>query len=183
MRTALAALVVATGATLAGGSCAHANRPVVLERSAGASVTRLSDLPTMAGAHLVVLLRSGESAVGRLETIDGNVLILRLSEDGLNTRRVPEEEIVCLAERVGKSTTARGWLGALVGVATSLPFGISMAGDMVVPAAIAGALIAGNTGQPKARVLLDRSHLAAKERICPASLRVRSSSARGTPTG
>jgi hypothetical protein len=54
---------------------------------------------------------------------------------------------------------------------------------MVVPAAIAGALIAGNTGQPKARVLLDRSHLAAKERICPASLRVRSSSARGTPTG
>jgi hypothetical protein len=41
---------------------------------------------------------------------------------------------------------------------------------MMMPAAIAGALIAGNTGQPKARVLLDRSHLGASERVCPSSL-------------
>lgn len=175
MRTAPAALVVATCAMLPSSGCAHANRPVVLEHPAGASVSRLSDFLSKPGAHLVMVLRSGESAEGALETIDGNVLVLRVTQDDLSTRRVREEEIVCLAERVGRSTTVRGWLGALVGVAASLPFGISMSADMMVPAAIAGALIAGNTGQPRARVVLDRSHLVAIERICPASLRVRSS--------
>ena len=171
MRRTPAAVVVAACAMALGASgCAHANRPVVLERPAGASVSRLSDLPSMPGADIVVLLRSGESARGAVETIDGNVLVLRVTEDGLTTRRVAEEEIVCLARRVGKSTTARGWLGALIGAAVSLPFGISIAGDMMMPAAIAGALIAGNTGQPRARVLLDRSHLAAGERVCPGSL-------------
>ena len=184
MRSAPTAGVVATCAMALGVSgCAHANRPVVLERPAGASVSRLSDLPSMPGADVVVLLRSGESARGAVDTIDGNVLVLRTTDDGLTIRRVAEEEIVCLARRVGKSTTGRGWLGALIGASVSLPFGISMAGDMMMPAAIAGALIAGNTGQPRARVLLNRSHLAATERMCPASLRVRSSSARGTPTG
>jgi hypothetical protein len=171
MRRPPAAVVVAASALAPGGSgCAHANRPVVLERPAGASVSRLSDLPSMPGACVVVLLRNGESAKGAVETIDGNVLVLRVTEDGLTTRRVAEEEIVCLARRVGKSTTARGWLGALIGATASVPFGISMAGDMVMPAAIAGALIAGNTGQPRARVLLDRSHLAASQRACPGSL-------------
>jgi hypothetical protein len=126
----------------------------------------------MPGAHVVVLLRSGASAWGVVDTIDGNVLVLRPTDDGLTTRRVAEEEILCVARRVGKSTTARGWLGALIGAAASLPFGISMVGDMMMPAAIAGALIAGNTGQPKARVVLDRSHADASERVCPPSLRV-----------
>lgn len=171
MRRAPAAVVVAACAMALGVSgCAHANRPVVLERPAGASVSRLSDLTAMPGAHVVALLRSGESVRGAVETIDGSVLVLRVTEDGLTTRRVAEEEIVCLARRVGKSTTARGWLGALIGATASVPFGISMAGDMMMPAAIAGALIAGNTGQPRARVLLDRSHLAASQRAGPGSL-------------
>jgi hypothetical protein len=155
---------------LGAGGCAHATRPVVLERPAGAAVSRLSDLPPMPGANVVVLLRGGESARGAVETIDGSVLVLRVNEDAFITRRVAEEEIVCLARRVGKSTTARGWLGALIGAAASLPFGISMTGDMMMPAAIAGALIGGNTGQPRARVLLDRSHLVAGESACPGSL-------------
>jgi hypothetical protein len=121
----------------------------------------------MSGADIVMLLRNGEIARGAVETIDGNVLVLRVTEAGSIRRRVAEEEIVCLARRVGKSTTARGWLGALIGAAVSLPFGISMAGDLMMPAAIAGALIAGNTGQPTARVILDRSHLAASEHACP----------------
>ena len=127
----------------------------------------------MPGADLLVLLRSGETARGALETVDGNVLVLRGTEDGFSTRRLAEVDIVCLARRVSKSTTARGWLGALIGAAASLPFGISMAGDMMVPAAIAGALIGGNTGQPRARILLDRSHDAAIERSCPSSFRGR----------
>lgn len=171
MRSAAAVIGFAACAmALGAGGCAHATRPVVLERPA-ASVARLSDLPSMPGAYVVVLLRSGERAMGAVETIDGNVLVLRGAEEGSITRRVAEEEIVCLARRVGKSTTARGWLGALIGATASLPFGISMVGDMVMPAAIAGALIAGNTGQQRARVLLDRSHLAAGEPPCPGSLR------------
>jgi hypothetical protein len=172
MRTGPAAFVVAMCAMLLSGGCAHANRPFVLERPAGAPVSRLSDLPSMAGADVVVLLRSGESAEGMLEATDGNVLVLRVTEDGHATRGVAEEEIVCLARRVGKSTTARAWVGALIAATVSLPFGISMVGDMMMPAAIAGALITGNTGQPRARVLLDRSDPATREPVCPRSLRV-----------
>lgn len=171
MRRAPAAVVVVACAIALGASgCAHGSRPVVLEHPAGASASRLSDLPSMSGAYVVVLLRSGESARGAVETIDGNVLVLRVTEGGFVTRRVVDEEIVCLARRVGKSSTTRGWLGALIGGAASLPFGISMTGDMLIPAALAGALIAGNTGQPRARVLLDRSHLAASDRACSGPL-------------
>jgi hypothetical protein len=173
MRRTPAPIIVAACAMALGASgCAHGSRPVVLERPTGASMSRLSDLPAMPGASVVVLLRSGASARGAVETIDGNVLVLRLTEDGLSTWRLAEDEIVCLARSVGKSTTARGCLGALIGATASLPFGISMVGDMMMPAAIAGALITGNTGQPRARVLLDRSDLAAGQRACPDSLRV-----------
>jgi hypothetical protein len=172
MKRAPAAKVVAACAMALGATgCAHSTRPVILEPPASASVSRLSDLPSMHGANVVVLLRTGESASGAVETIDGNVLVLRVTENSLTTRRLAEEEIVCLARRVGKSTAARGWLGALIGATASLPFGISMVGDMMMPAAIGGALISGNTGQPRARVLLDRSHLAARECACPSSLR------------
>ena len=172
MRRTTAAVVLAACAGALGAGCAHARRPIVLEPSSGVPVSRLSDLPSMSGAEVVMLLRSGEIARGAVETIDGNVLVLHVTEAGFMTRRVAEEEIVCLARRVGKSTTARGWSGALIGAAVSLPFGISMAGDMMMPAAIVGALIAGNTGQPKARVLLDRRDPAASEPACPDSLPV-----------
>jgi hypothetical protein len=169
MRRPLAAIVVVTW-TFSVGGCAHANRPVILE-PAVAPVSRLADLPSIAGVDVVALLRSGESARGEVEAINGDVLTLRVSGDRFVTRRVVEDEIVCLARRVGTSTTARGWLGALIGAAASLPFGISMPGDMAMPAAIAGALIAGNTGQPRARVLLDRSHFSGSGWTCPDSLR------------
>jgi hypothetical protein len=126
----------------------------------------------MPGAHVVVLLRTGTTARGVVETVDESVLVLRPNEPGSIARRVAEDEIVCLARRVGKSTTARGWLGALIGAGASLPFGVSMAGDMMMPAAIVGALIAGNTGQPRARVLLDRSQLASSAQVCPSSLTI-----------
>lgn len=97
----------------------------------------------------------------------------RFDQDRIGVwRYIAEEEIVCLARRVGKSTTTRAWLGALIGATASLPFGISMVGDMIMPAAIGGALVARNTDQPKARVLLDRSQVATGEPVCPGSLRV-----------
>jgi len=163
-----AACVMALGAS----GCAHARRPVVFEPAASASKSRLADLPPMPGAHVVVLLRTGTTARGVVETVDESVLVLRPNEPGSIARRVAEDEIVCLARRVGKSTTARGWLGALIGAGASLPFGVSMAGDMMMPAAIVGALIAGNTGQPRARVLLDRSQLASSAQVCRSSLTI-----------
>ena len=164
----IAACVMALGSS----GCAHARRPVVLERPTVVPTSRLSDLPSMPGAPVLVLLRSGESAGGAVEAIDGSFLVLQVTDNRFTTRRVAEEDIVCLARRTGKSTTARAWLGAVIGATASLPFGISMIGDMMVPAAIAGALIAGNTGEPRARVVLDRSHLVASDRACPGSLRV-----------
>lgn len=173
MRRARVILVVASSALLLNaGGCAHGNRPAVLERPTSPMAARLSDLPPMPGASVVVALRSGESTRGVVEAIDGNVLVLRVTEDGFTTRRVADDEIVCLARRVGKSTTARGWLGALIGATASLPFGISMAGDMMMPAAITGALIGGNTGRPRARVLLERTDVAGRQRACPDSLGV-----------
>src|SRR4051812_24567926 len=114
-RTAASIVAAACAIALGTSGCAHAGRPVILERSADASMSRLSDLPSMPGANVVVLLRSGATASGAVETIDGSVLVLRLNDDVLIRRRVAEEEIVCLARRFGKSTTARGWLGALIG--------------------------------------------------------------------
>ena len=173
MKRAPTAVVLATCVVVVGaGACAHARRPVVLERPAIAPTSQLSDLPSMFGAPVVVLLRGGATVTGTVDTIDGNVLVLHPTRDGVTTQRVPEEEIVCLARRVGKSTTTRAWVGALIGATASLPFGISMVGDMVMPAAIAGALIGGNTGQPRARVLLDRSHLGATPSGCRGSLRL-----------
>jgi hypothetical protein len=154
-----AACVMALGAS----GCAHARRPVVLEPAASASKSRLADLPPMPGAHVVVLLRTGTTARGVVETVDESVLVLRPNEPGSIARRVAEDEIVCLARRVGKSTTARGWLGALIGAGAS---------HMMMPAAIVGALIAGNTGQPRARVLLDRSQLASSAQVCRSSLTI-----------
>jgi hypothetical protein len=168
MRRTPASIVAAACAMALGVSaCAHAGRPIVLEPATGASKSRLTDLPPMPGAQVVALLRSGATTRGVVETIDDNSLVLRSSENGFVTRRIAEDEIVCLARRVGKSTTARGWFGALIGAAASLPFGISIAGDMMMPAALAGALIGGNTGQPRARVLLDRSKLATSAQVCP----------------
>lgn len=74
----------------------------------------------------------------------------RFDQDRIGVwRYIAEEEIVCLARRVGKSTTTRAWLGALIGATASLPFGISMVGDMIMPAAIGGALVARNTATRK----------------------------------
>jgi hypothetical protein len=172
MHRASAAIVFAgCSVALSAGGCAHASRPIVLERPA-AAVARLSELPPMPEVDVVVLLRSGATAMGAIETNDGDILVMRVTGDAsITTRNFAEEEILCLARRVGKSTRTRGWLGALIGATASLPFGISMVGDMMVPAAIAGALIAGNTGQPRARVLLDRSHVVGSGLACPHSLR------------
>ena len=55
------------------------------------------------------------------------------------------------------SKGTRGWLGAGIGALVSLPLGISMVGDMMIPAAIVGALIGRATGDSRAEVVFERS--------------------------
>ena len=62
--------------------------------------------------------------------------------DGTVSRRsFAHADVALLAKVVKMSKAKRGWVGAAIGAAVSVPFGISMVGDMVVPAAILGSLI------------------------------------------
>jgi hypothetical protein len=54
------------------------------------------------------------------------------------------------------SKRKRVWLGAAVGAAASLPFSISMFGDMVVPGAIAGALFGSGNGDVRTEIIFER---------------------------
>ena len=61
-----------------------------------------------------------------------------------------------LAKVVKMSKAKRGWIGAAIGAAVSIPFGVSMVGDMVVPAAILWAVIGRSTGDSRAEVVFER---------------------------
>jgi hypothetical protein len=155
-RASISVLIVLSAIAAGSAGCTHGNRPIKLEHPAEPPASRLSDVASsLPGAHVVAYLFSGVAVQGTVEAVSGNVLVLRVDDDAASLR-LAEDGIVCLARRVTKSTTTRGWLGALIGATATLPFGISMVGDMVMPGAIAGALVAGNTGQPRARVVLDR---------------------------
>ena len=65
------------------------------------------------------------------------------------------------------SKAKRGWVGAAIGAAVSVPFGISMVGDMVVPAAILGSLIGRSTGDSRAEVVFERPGAVTGRRSLP----------------
>jgi hypothetical protein len=65
-------------------------------------------------------------------------------------------DVEVIAKMVTMSRARRGWIGAAIVAAASVPFGISMVGDMVVPAAIAGGLVGYHTGEPRAEVVYER---------------------------
>ena len=82
---------------------------------------------------------------------------LRLDdEEGTPTLRVDHNDVVFVARLVGKSKSRRGWIGAAVGALASLPLSISMPGDMMIPAALAGAGIGRATGDSRAEVIFER---------------------------
>ena len=57
---------------------------------------------------------------------------------------------------VTMSRGKRAKIGAAIGALASLPFAVSMFGDMMMPGAIVGALIGYNSGQARAEVLFER---------------------------
>ena len=74
----------------------------------------------------------------------------------LHERFVGDADIVLVARVVGMSKSRRRQLGAAIAAALSVPLGISMYGDMVIPAAVIGALVGGATGDSCAEVVFAR---------------------------
>ena len=74
----------------------------------------------------------------------------------LQERFVGDADIVLVARVVGMSKRRRRQLGAAIAAALSVPLGISMYGDMVIPAAVIGALVGGATGDSCAEVVFAR---------------------------
>lgn len=150
-RTALA-LIVALGAA----SCAGSTPPII--RPTGLAVTRLADLRLPRGSELIVQLALGETVRGKLVAITADQLELELWDTTVG--RIgwsgDHADIVLVARVVGMSRGRRGCIGAAIGALASLPFGISMFGDMMVPAAIAGALVGRGTGDSRAEVVFER---------------------------
>ena len=71
-------------------------------------------------------------------------------------RHLAEADIVLVARVAGMSRGTRRRLGAAIAAAVSVPLGISMYGDMVIPAAIIGAFVGGATGDSRAEVVFER---------------------------
>ena len=139
--------------------CAAA-RPLPLVRPANsAAVTDLADLQLQPGTHCLVGLAGGETLRGTCESNSVGRLELRWWDETCTERQrgIPHGDITLVARVVKMSKGTRGWLGAGIAALVSLPFGISMVGDMMVPAAIVGALIGRATGDSRAEVLFERS--------------------------
>lgn len=116
-------------------------------------ITNLTHLTVDPTRDYVVATTDGRRTRGRV-SVSGGALIL--AETSRPPRVVPDEEIVFVGRVMGASRMRRGWVGAALGALVSLPFGISIKGDMVVPAAILGAQVARRTGDEFITVLLDR---------------------------
>jgi hypothetical protein len=133
--------------------------PIV--RPTGLASTRLVDLQLPRGTETMVGLVGREALRGSLERITADRLELRSKDSAGRSivHSVDHAEITFVARVVGMSNRARGWLGAAIAAVASVPLGISMVGDMVVPAAIIGSLIGRGTGDSRAEVVYERQQL------------------------
>ena len=138
--------------TVAGCATTPADR-LRLSTEANRPATDLAGLAIDPARDYVVGTTNGLVSRGRVKTSVGALI---LAEPARQPRVVPETEIVFVGVVTGASRMRRGWIGAAVGAIVGLPFGISIKGDMVVPAAILGAQVARRTGDEHVEVLLDR---------------------------
>jgi len=155
--TALALFV-----TLCHSGCASVPKTPALVRPTGPAFTRLADLHLPRGTETMVGLLSGRVVRGSLERMTTDRLELRSRDPtgGSIVYDVSHADIAFVARVVGMSKRARGYLGAAIAAVASLPLGISMIGDMVVPAAIIGSLIGRGTDNQRAEVVYERPPVA-----------------------
>jgi hypothetical protein len=143
---------------LSSAGCASATGPVPLVRPTIATVTRAADLRLPHGADVIVRLVDGETVRGTLDAITGDGLELHATDaaGAIAPRRIGHGELALVARVVTVSNARRGWMGAAIAAAVSLPFGISMRGDMIVPAALLGAAIGRSSRHTRAYVVFER---------------------------
>ena len=136
--------------------CASAT-PLRLDRSTRSATRALGDVTLPDGTECLVLSSGGEMVRGRIVRLsDPLELEVRDRQGTVSRRSLAHADVVLLAKVVKMSKAKRGWVGAAIGAAVSIPFGISMVGDMVVPAALLGSLIGRNTGDSHAEVVFER---------------------------
>lgn len=147
-------LLVALGSS----ACASGTRIVPMVRPANLAATDLEAVRLPAGTDCIVGLVGGETLRGRCEeiTLDRLVLSSKASTGAVAPRSIPHADITLVARIVKMSKGARGCLGAAIGALISVPLGISMPGDMVIPASLVGALIGRSTGDSHAEVVFER---------------------------
>ena len=147
------ALAAAFSAQCAAATTLPLDRPV--DRPA---TGQLADVRLEKGTECIVRLMTGETVRGRLERIGNDRIDLRLPDAfrGHVLHSIRHADVALLAKVVKMSNARRAWIGAAIGAAVSVPFGISMVGDMVIPAALLGSLIGRSTGDSRAEVVFER---------------------------
>jgi hypothetical protein len=137
--------------------CASA-APLRLQRPAGQTAQAISDINLPEGAECIVRLSGGDDVRGRIVRISAALLELevRNGDGAVRIRRIPSADVALVAKVVKMSKSRRGWVGAAIGAAASVPFGISMVGDMVIPAAILGSVVGRGTGDSQGEVVFER---------------------------
>jgi hypothetical protein len=142
----------------AAGGCAAAP-PLRIDHGRVPTVSSLSDLHLPQGTDVIVVVTRGEHVRGVLRDVRPGELQLMVpieySDPAL--RAIPESDIQTIARVVGRSKRARTRLGAVIGAAATLPFSISIFADMIVPGAIAGALIGRGTGDSRGEIVFART--------------------------
>jgi len=132
--------------------------PIRIDQGVSPPARTLADVSLPDGSECIVRSSGGEIVRGRVVRVSPDPLQVDVSgADGTVSRRsFAHADVALLAKVVKMSKVKRGWVGAAIGAAASVPFGISMVGDMVVPAAILGSLIGRSTGDSHAEVVFER---------------------------
>ena len=153
LKGVLLALAAALSVHCAGATTLPLNRPA--DRPAGG---QLADVRLEEGTECIVRLMTGDSVRGRLERIGSDRIDLRVPDAfrGHVLHSIRHADVALLARVVKMPNARRGWIGAAIAAAASVPFGISMVGDLVIPAAVLGALIGRRTGDSRAEVVFER---------------------------
>jgi hypothetical protein len=130
---------------------------VTLQRPAAAAPS-LDQVTLSRGTRCLVQLAGGEVVRGRVDDLSAAAIVLAVDGEGGDKARrtIAHGEIAVLARLVTMSKARRGCIGAAIVGLASLSFGISIAGDMIVPAAIGGALAGYHTGEERALVVYER---------------------------
>ena len=139
-------------------ACASAPAIPPIHHSSTIVAARLTDMSLPIGANCVLQSVNREHIRGQFQGLSNGELMIRSSDTAgtVVERRIAEADIVLVARVVGMSKGTRRRLGAAIAAAASVPLGISMYGDMVIPAAIIGALVGGGTGDSRAEVVFER---------------------------